>query len=320
MAKRILVIILVLAAIVCTLLVSLMSCSNEIELGEIVNAFSGLDDSTPVLEGVSFASSSIICLQFSEPVKVYENSFEPYVARADGKFVYVTLNRNLPPGVMSEISGRVKDYSGNTSGFSVKVWGYNPLMPKVLINEFTTKGTTKSPDRTELLVLEDGNINGMSLYCGIPDDYDAKYVFGDIDVKANDLLVVWWTEELPSDIESYDGRNFCAESSEGASSNNGTIVLCSAPSIGASVMDAVVYSNYTTANEGYGTRAAKERAFWVIDNAYWKGDPLESTTSTATRSMSRILLSEDTNGLENWYITVTGGATFGLPNTSESYQ
>lgn len=320
MRKKIMVIVCVLLVIVVAALVLLIACSNDVEIGAIVNAFTSKDDTCPVLVEVSSQSSSIIRIEFSEPVRVYENSFDPFTARTDGKFVYVTLNRALPPGVMSIISGRVRDYSGNTTGFSVKVWGYNPLMPRVLINEFTTKGTEKSPDRTELLVLEDGNINGMSLYCGIPDDYDAFITFEDIDVKKDDRIVVWWTEDLPVNLEKRKGvLDVCSGMSEGASSNNGTLVLCGAPSLGAKILDAVVYSNFTSAQEGFGTRSAKERAEWTIQSGAWDGDAIDSTTSTATRSMSRVLGSEDTDCAHDWYVTVTGGSTFGSPNDSEAY-
>lgn len=322
MHRRFIIAICVFLVVAIAALVLLIACSNDVEAAMLVNVFTAKDDTCPVLVEVTSQSSNIIRIEFSEPVRVFENSFEPFAARADGKFIYVSLNRSLPPGAMSTVSGRVRDYSGNTTGFSIKVYGYNPLMPRVLINEFTTKGTEKSPDRTELLVLEDGNINGMSLYGGIPDDYDTIITFGDVDVKKDDLLVVWWTTELPTSVtEGFEGGvyHICAGDGEGLASNNGTLVLCGSPSIGAVVLDAVVYSNYTTSNEGYGTRQARERAQWVLDAGLWKGDAIESTSSTATRSMSRILGSGDTNGADDWYITVTGGSTFGLANTSEAY-
>lgn len=321
MNRKVFIVLAVIAALAVALIVLLLGCSQEVDVGEIVNVFSGRDCQSPVLVSVSTASSSVVKIEFNEPVKVYGSSFSPFTARADGKFIYVTLNSSLPPGQSSEVGGRVKDYSGNTTGFSVEVWGHNAMIPPIVINEFTTKGTDRSPDRTELLVKGNGNINGMVLHCGIPDDSDARIVFGDVSVKENDLIVVWWTEKLPDDVlnEGLGVKNLCANTTSGPSSNNGTLVLCDTPSLGAGIIDAVVYSNFSASHEGFGTRGAKERAQWVIDAGFWEGDAIDSTTSTATRSMSRVLGSSDTNRCKDWYVTVTGGSTFGLPNVSEAY-
>ncbi len=321
MNKKVFAVLLVLFGLSLALLLMILGCSQEVDVGEIVNIFSGTDCQAPVLVSVSTASSSVIKLEFSEPVKVYGSSFEPFSARADGKFIYVTLNSTLPPGQSSMLEGRVKDYSGNTSGFEVTVWGRNPTIPEILINEFTTRGTERSPDRTELIVKSGGNLNGLVLYCGTPDDNDASIIMGDLPVKAGDMVVIWWTEDLPDDVPEYvlGVRNLCARSKSNPSSNNGVIVLCDTPSLGASVIDAVVYSNFSSSYEGFGTRNALERARWVLSEGSWEGDAIDSTSSTATRSMSRKLGGEDTDTCGDWYVTVTSGSSFGLPNTSDPY-
>lgn len=325
MDKKVLITLLCAVAVLLMLLAVLMGCSQNPGAREVFNVLGGADSVSPTLVAVESVSSSRIRLEFDEPVKVYGKSFEPFAARADGKFIYVDLNSSLKPGTKSEVRGRVKDYSGNTSGFSIQVWGFNPDLPKVLINEFTTKGTAKSPDRTELRMLGSGNINGMTLYNGVPSDFDAFVVFGDIDVCADDMVVVWWTEDIdvPEMVEDPVGRgrvfNICAQSTEALPSNNGALVLCGNPALGADILDAVVYSNFSASYEGYGTRSALERARWVIDSGAWSGDPLDSTTSTATRSMGRVPDAPDSDGAGDWIVTVTGGATFGSRNSSDAF-
>ncbi len=310
---------LVLVASVSTALV--IGCSNEVEALEVYNYFSGLDCTAPTLVSVRSQSSSVVKLEFSEPVKVYGTSFSPFTARADGKYVYVTLSSILLPGVQSSIEGRVKDYSGNTVGLSVSVWGFNPQSPKLLINEFTTKGSTRSPDRTELLVLEDGNLNGLALYGGTPEDHDCRVIFGDRDVRKGDYVVVWWTEALPEDVPEKLSNvvNVCSCTETGLPSNNGVLVLCDTPALGANVLDCVVYSNFSASHQGFGTRSALERVQWVLSSGAWKGDAVDSTSSTATRSMSRRLGREDTDTFDDWYITVTSGSTFGSFNGSDEF-
>ena len=320
MKRKAIIILATAAALAAGTVMLLIGCSQGIDAEEVFNAFAGTDNVTPVLVGASTQSSSVVRLDFSEPVKVYGSSLGEYSARSDGKSIYITLPSSLEPGCRSEISGRVRDYAGNTCGFSVQVWGLNPRMPEVLINEFTTKGTEKSPDRTELRIMSDGNLNGMVLYSGIPDDWDVRVVFPDMEVRMGDKVVVWWTQELPTSAETDPScLNICASSSDGLPSNNGTLVLCDTPSLGAGVLDAVVYSNFSPSHQGYGTKSAEQRAMWVIGSGHWKGDALDSTSSTATRSMSRNMEGKDSDSSGDWYITVTGGYTFGSDNTSESY-
>ena len=318
--KKVLIIAAVLAVVAISVLILLMGCSQNVDVSEVFNAFSGKDDKAPVLLGACSESSSTVRLDFSEPVKLYGSCVGQYSARSDGKSIYVVLPSELEPGIQTQISGRVRDYAGNTCAFSIQVWGLNPRLPKILINEFTTKGSGKSPDRTELRILEDGNLNGMVLYSGIPDDWDARVVFPDMDVRKEDLVVIWWTEELPQTDEETSGvKNICAFCSDSLSSNNGTLVLCDTPSIGASVIDAVIYSNFSSSYQGFGTKGALQRAQWVLDCGLWSGDAIDSTSSTATRSVSRFQDGRDTDSAGDWFITDTGGSTVGTENTSDPY-
>ena len=318
--KKVLIITAVLAAVAISVLILLIGCSQTVDVTEVFNAFSGKDDKAPVLLGAHSESSATVRLDFSEPVKLYGSYVGKYSARSEGKSIYIVLPSELEPGIQTQISGRVRDHAGNTCAFSIQVWGLNPRLPKILINEFTTKGSDKSPDRTELRILGDGNLNGMVLYNGIPDDWDSRVLFPDIDVRKNDLVVIWWTEELPQAAEEASGViNICASCSDSLSSNNGTLVLCDTPSIGATVIDAVIYSNFSSSYQGFGTKGALQRAQWVQDYGAWSGDAIDSTSSTATRSVSRFSDGRDTDSAGDWFITVTGGSTFGTENTSDPY-
>lgn len=309
----------------CALLVPIIACSQPEQKAALVNVFLDRDSQPPVLLSVSSVASSIVRIDFDEPVKVYGDSFEPFVARSDGKSVYVTLNSSLKAGSKADLKGRVQDYSGNTTGFSVGVWGYNPNIPELVINEFTTKRDSRNPDRTELFAKTGGNLAGVTLYCGTPDDHDAMYMFQDFEVKKGDYIVVWWVkEDFPDDKVESPGVDFSAKTRKTPSDNNGVLVLADSPSPGASIMDAVVYSDFGESADGFGTAKARDRAKWVVSSGSWKGDAIDSTNSTATRSMSRIKPNSsdaipDTDTCTDWYIACSGGATFGSANTSEAY-
>ena len=321
MNRKVFFAIVLIAVSAVAVLFAVLSCSQEPEPMEIFNALSGKDCQAPVLLSVKSESGSVIRLEFDEPVKVFGSSFGSSTARSDGRFIFVSLPRSLPPGESSKVSGRVKDYSGNTSGFSVSVWGFNPRLPEMVINEFTTKGTAKSPSRTELRVLEDGSLNGIVLYAGIPDDYDACVMLGDIEVMKDDLVVIWWTEELPDGVmKRLPGLyNICAAGTAKPATNNGTFVLCENPSAGAVILDAVVYSNFSQSHEGFGTKSALQRARWVIFAGAWTGEAVDGTASTATRSVSRRMDGRDSDSNADWFVTVTSGSTFGAANASDAF-
>lgn len=277
-----------------------IACAQPDDEMALINVLLDKDNKPPVLLSVNSIASSIVRLDFDEQVKVYGKSFSPFTARADGKSVYVTLNSSLKGGAKTQLTGRVQDYYGNTTGLEISVWGYNPKLPKMLINEFTTKGNDDNPDRVELLALTSGNMAGMALYSGIPDNYDAIYVFGDIDVSKGDFLVVAFVDE---DYEKdFSKAGYFSVSEKKLTNDNGVLVLASSPSPGAEILDVVVYSKYRDGEEYFGTNAIKERVAWARANGTWKGMAIDSTNSTAKRSMARILGADDTNSLIDWYI------------------
>ena len=297
-----------------------IACAQPDEELELINVFLDKDNKPPVLLAVKSIASSVIRLDFDEQVKVYGKSFSPFASRADGKSVYVTLNSTLEGGTQTQITGRVQDYYGNTTGLEVNVWGFNPNLPKMVINEFTTKGNDDNPDRIELLALTSGNLAGMALYSGIPDDYDAMYVFQDIDISAGDFVVVAFVDE-EYEKDTTKANYFCV-SEKLLPNDNGILVLASSPSPGATILDVVIYSKYKDDQEYFGTNALKQRVQWALSNGTWKGSAINSTKSTAKRSMARILNSEDTDSLADWYIAAYAKKEdgFGKANPIEKYE
>lgn len=308
-----------------TLILALaIACAQPEDKLALVNVFLDKDNKPPVLLGVNSVASSIIRLDFDEQVKVYGKSFSPFVARADGKSVFVTLNTSLKGGEQSKLTGRVQDFYGNTTGLEVSVWGYNPNQPKVLINEFTTKGTDDNPDRVELLALSSGNLAGMALYSGIPDDYDAIYVFQDIVVSKGDYIVVAFVDE-DYEKDTTKANYFCV-SEKRLTNDNGVLVLTSSPSPGATIVDVVIYSKYRDGQQYFGTNTSKERVQWALSNESWKGQAVDSTKSTSKRSMARKINKEglgiDTDTLDDWFIANYPRKEdgYGKANTAEEYK
>lgn len=294
-------------------LLLICSCSLSDEGSEVFDMTLSRDTKSPVMLKAESENENIVRLTFSEPVIPYNNSFCDYYLESQGCDIILYFKGKFKAGKSYEIKGRVADLSGNTSFVEVTVWGCNEKLASVVINEFTTKGNTNNPDRTELLVTESGNLNGMCIYDGIDSDYRTKVMLGDIDVVSGQYVVIWWTDSLPLVLDK-DSINICAFTDKGLSENNGIITLTSSPGDAAKVLDCVVYSNQESSDyEGYGTKEVYQRVLKAKEKGYFTSKPINASSSTATRSVSR---NEKTG---KWYISVTGGATFGKANTSDEY-
>jgi hypothetical protein len=320
------------ASIIGITALSIMLCACQAEpQRQIFNVLSGKDRVPPVLLGVKAESSNIIVCSFNEPV--YSTSQKPSF-NADievvsitmhGKEMHLLLNKSIAPGTYVKISSNVKDAMGNTLRYSATCWGKNEDLPSLIINEFTTKGSGNNPDRVEILATSAGNIAGATFYDGIGDLYDSTFTFPSVQVEAGDFLVLYFGKDPPEQ----DSFGFLA-GDVGLGSNNGVLTLYENP--GGNLIDAVLYSNRTSESDttfsGFGTAKVQQRVALLQSSGLWKSiqgaelkpeSAIDSTYSTATRSMSRKLGSEDTDTKNDWHVVQTGKASFGFINASESH-
>ncbi len=304
------------------------SCEAQGQPEEFINVLAGKDQQGPIFMGGRAIDENRATCYFDKLIygdekdfKVVNSSNEIVALHPYEKGLTVTFKNKLPPGVRSDIKGRVRDASGNTLSFRCGVWGYNPNVPALLINEFTTKGSGNNPDRVELLALTGGNLAGVALFNGLNSDYDSELIFPSYTVEAGDYIIVQYGPELSGkhSIEFYGGES-------GLGSNNGVITLYDAPN--GELIDAVVYSNRTSESDenygGFGTSKVFKRIEVLGKSGQWLPFPItperavESTYSTATRSFCR-KDDLDTNTKGDWYICNTGKASFGGANSEEVY-
>jgi hypothetical protein len=241
------------------------------------------------------------------------------------------------------VEAQVADPAGNHLRFVARFYGVNTHLPALLINEFTTQGSGKHPDLVELRVLTDGNLAGACLCEGIAEDWDQRFVFPDVDVAAGDYIVVHFKPQgIPEEVDEtmstdlsggYDAHpdawDFWVPDGTGLSGNNGVLSLCENPVGG--IMDAVLYSNRTSASDdryrGFGSTAVMERADALVAAGAWIAaegtvrpeDAINPEDSTATRSMSRSRAGTDANSRHDWHITPTRGLTAGYENEDAIY-
>jgi len=247
------------------------------------------------------------------------------------------------PGVEYSMEGEARDASGNATSFLATFYGFNPNVPRALINEFITQGTTDHPDMIELKVLSSGNMGGVVLYQGTPGSFDDRLVFPAFAVREGEFIIVHFKPsgdgtELneTTDKAASGGTDACATAYDfwvaggrGISGNNGVLSLYQRP--GGAVMDGVLYSNRTSTSDekyrGFGSAGTLARAEELVHDGGWRAagprvnpeDAVNPDGSTSTRSLCRSSGSVDTDTVADWHIVPTRKATWGMDNSDEVY-
>ena len=282
----------------------LVSCQNP-DLARIVNSMLTQDRTLPQLRSTFTQDMKTVVLTFSEEITVED-------ATIDGQ--KADWSQSQP----ASVTIHCKD------AFIINLFGRNTRLPDVVINEFSSKGTATQPDRIELEIRSDGNIEGLTLADGTEGNETHLYIMPDIDVMRGDYIVVYWdlegqteTETLPSGsriIHVYAG------SDEGLSTNNGCFVMKANANSTDEILDCLVYSSgESTSHGGFGSSRI-EASYKDLTGSYdWIGEPVNSHYTTSTRTINRRLGKDDTNTKDDFYICQTRGQTFGYMNSSKEY-
>ncbi len=315
------------SGLLCMLLLAL-GCQAD-PVPPLFNVLSGKDRIPPVFLGATAVASDTIICYFNEPVSCDRpntkigQQLELLEALSYAQEIKLVVDGIVPPGVPVSITSRVRDAMGNTLRFSTICWGKNEQVPILLINEFTTKGSGNNPDRVEVWATTAGNLAGVTFYDGMADSYESKFTFPSIDVQAKEFLVLYFGQSPPE-----EKPNSFHASEVGLGSNNGVLSIYATP--GADCLDAVLYSNRTSASDttflGFGTQKVLDRVLLLQKDGSWGIDStialkpemaIDSTYSTATRSMGRKPDGTDTDTNLDWQVAATGKASFGTVNSTE---
>lgn len=307
----------------------------------------------PVFLGAEVPDSSGVSLLFSEPVELREGCFSstPPLTLADvrsvdepsGGRLELIFSGEMSPGVEYSLEMTVADPADNTHTLLAKVYGFNPRVPKIRLNEITTQGSSTNPDKVELRVLSDGNTAGMVIFEGTVDFQDQYKVLPPVEVSAGDYLVIHFKPTgSPDEIDETESviqcraedssdyaRDFWVDHGEGLSGNNGVISLYSHTA--GDLIDGFLYSNRTSESDtdyrGFGSTAVMEKAdqlrlqegWTAADTLIAPEDGVNPDDSTATRSMGRLPGAEDTDTAGDWIIVDTGESSFGYENSTTVY-
>ena len=306
----------------------------------------------PQLQGMRTLSAGQLELSFDEPpvcrleTLAVEPSLTVLGVQAEDCRLLIEMDPQTP-GQPYQLKAVVEDAAGNGLHFLTRFYGFNGEVPRLLINEFTTRGTGNHPDAVELKVVDGGNMGGVVLYEGTPNNYDDRLIFPAFPVSAGDFLIIHFKpegiEEEIDETESKDlsggldvsdlAYDFWIPEGAGISGNNGVISCYDRP--GGAILDGVLYSNRTSDSDanygGFGTQDSWERAQELVADGGWliageqvrPEDAVNPEGSTGTRSICRSSGAadgaEDTDTAADWHIVPTLGFTFGEDNSDETY-
>ena len=306
--------------------------------------------SPPVVQEISNSSPSLITLRFDKEISADPSNFmimpEVGISSVEcrGQTVEVYPAQALSAGEEYFIKGTVQDSKSNSTSFGVTFFGYNPDLPQLLINEFTTNGSGKHPDTVELYVQKGGNAAGITLFGGTKTTFQDKFILPSFRVEKGDYVLIHLKpqgietevdeKEKKNAAQGYDSSDFAwdfwVQGGSGLSGNNGAVTLYTNPY--GDLMDAVLYTNRTSESDtnyrGFGSARFMLQADEIYEAGGWHiaedeiapEDCVSSADSTATRSICRSSTSKDTDGKGDWHTVPTSKFSFGKENSDEIYK
>lgn len=305
-----------------------------------------LDITPPVLKSVNVKDENTLQIECNERVTLSLESFSSKdsiiktVVENDNS-IEIIFFEELEPGKEYISEFRIEDSNRNSLSFTSKYYGYNSNIPKVILNEFTNKGSKTNPDKLELYVLSSGNTAGMTIYNGTKNSYDGKFIFPSINVNKGEYIVIRSiSERYPVGYIEINNINYNNDSKFingvrdlripdlGISTTNGVVTIYDNPF--GDVMDCVVFTknndNPEKRNRNFGLSKTLERVDELGTLGVWNSksgvifpsDAINIDDSTSTRSVNRINFIDSNSNLD-WNIVDTGEYSFGYKNSEIYY-
>lgn len=289
-------------------------------------------------------------VEFDEEVEAVPGDFasDPDLGslevRSEGNRIRIETESLLPPGSALSLEGIVRDAAGNSTSFVLPFRGYNPDLPRVLINEVLTQGSSTHPDLVELVVLESGDLAGLTFRVGCASVPVQVYVFPPCEVAAGEFLVLHMKPQgLGEEVDETDdpaasggldafpySRDFWYTGGDGAlPGENGVLTLYRSTT--GPILDALLYSARTSESDtkyaGFGSQSLLDQARGIVAEGAWRiagpevrpEDAARSEGTTSTRTLCRSSNSDDTNSASDWHVVPTRGSTVGRPNSDAVY-
>ncbi len=303
----------------------------------------------PELQSAETQDERSIRFIFDEPVNISSSEIiiQPHLelesTETDDKTLTVRFGTDQSIGEAYTARIAVVDDSGNSLSFLYSFSGWNPRVPDLLVNELNPRGSGNNPDCIELYTVKGGNLGGLCLRIGTRNRYSEEIIFPAIEIHDGEYIIVHVKAEgLAEEIDELEdlnesggllstdtARDFWMPGAPGLPGNNGAVTLYARS--GGPVIDAVIWSDRSDdaddeklgwTSEGYlfACDMASDDA-WVteLSTIPFPSESVNVSYSTATRSLCRAGIPEDSNRETDWHTVPTRGLTFGYANSDEIY-
>ncbi len=306
----------------------------------------------PQVLGVRVLDECRIRIDFDEDAQPSDEGFLLYAPSAQGTApqrvesnsggIELSWAQALCAGREYRLEGRVADQRGNSLGLSLSLYGYNPRLPSILINEVRTDSSSPRCDLVEFYVASGGLSSGLALCGGTKEDPDWLYLFPDMELAGGEYIVLHLKadeggkDELGSNWALSGGVDACSAARDlwypgqaSLSKANGVLSLYENP-YGA-IVDALAYSDRNKDSDsnygGFGSARMRSRVASLVFAGAWlceeatalPEDCASSAGTTETRTICRGSASKDEDKKSDWHIAPTRGSSFGSRNGDEVY-
>jgi hypothetical protein len=292
--------------------------------------------SAPIFLYCKTVSEKEIVFGFSQPVTMVSLDFDTdlkYQKSGEGKTITVSLEENLESEQLLTADFLAEDAHGNSIKKQVRFSSTATRAPALQINELRTEYSKPRAEFIELKMLSDGNLGALGVFA-MGNKEPLVYEFAPVEVKAGEYVVLHLRK---LDESSKDEKGIRLDESSGIDSSPtardfwvpGTSKLLRKTDAvyvldqNGWVLDAVMIAENSDswAKKDFFAKTAN----FLFSQDAWKSametvpvvaDAVDSSgiKTSATKSISRKELAENTHTAADWYVTKTGGATPGLPN------
>ncbi len=299
------------------------------------------DITPPTFLYAESTSPRTLVLRYSEPVTlefrhVRSEPIKVETIQSEEGIVTLLFEEDTLPGKTYKVEIIVYDEGRNSLHSIIPFYGFNPHIPELMITEFTVEGNnTTRPETMEVLVLKGGNLAGVTVET-TGYRWRSICILPEISVETGDFILIHFRRTgNPTEInetispDTSNGPNthplawdLWVPDTTGLSATNGAISLMGSPR--GAILDGVIYSRGASGTfEGFGSQEVLDHAEKIINSGLWVAPEAHSsyainpTGSTTTRSIARKHTSVgylQTGTAEDWYITHTGGVSFGEHN------
>jgi hypothetical protein len=275
-----------------------------------------------------------IIFEFSQPVMLTSLSFDPeleYDAIEEGSTVKVTLAEDPKPGLLITVDLLAEDEYGNSVDKQLSFRSRNNHVPDLQINELRTEwdSGTKKSEFIEFKMLSDGNLGALRVFVVGNTKNPQLYEFDPVEVKKDEYVVLHLrtldslcVDEFGDRLDESGGtdssstaRDFWIPGSARLLRKTDAVYVLNQDD---QVLDAVMIAE--TPDLSLTSTYLAEAAEFLFRQGAWKSaEAVDSSKTTTTQTICRDETIENTNTADNWYITVTSGATPGGLNNPKRY-